>query len=142
MSEFDPEVYGYDPSPPSATSPTLGAPRISEAVLALAAAAYRLGAELDDPIPDIAVRKQYLGEIVRAEEALSTEDRLLLSRIAPPPLTPKPDLVELVKRVRKAENTLLREMEQSVEKERKAHLRSKAEGVRLVLSYIVEMTRG
>ena len=52
------------------------------------------------------------------------------------------NLPELRERLVKAETTLFREMEQSWEKERKAHLRSKAEGVRLAISCLEEMTRG
>ena len=52
-------------------------------ILALAAAAYRLAVEVSDPIPQHAVRKQYLMEIAAAERALTTDERVILSKIGP-----------------------------------------------------------
>lgn len=58
------------------------------------------------------------------------------------PSPPADLMTELLDRLLKADATLYQEMERSWEKERKAHLRSKAEGVRLAISYLEEMTRG
>jgi hypothetical protein len=58
------------------------------------------------------------------------------------PIPPADLMTELLDRLLKADATLYQEMERSWEKERKAHLRSKAEGVRLAISYLEEMIRG
>jgi hypothetical protein len=75
------------PNPPRGPAP--GAKRrepeikVSDRVMMVACAGYKLAAELDNTSPDFTMRRVYKERLREAERALTTEERIMLSKVDP-----------------------------------------------------------